>query len=192
MPLKLALKMFKDENIYGDNLFIFYFVNENGEFVGRRYNCSYYGFIQELRKEQMLKRSPMVIIEKVYKRDRKSKKQLKLYTPEERVAIVLADYLDIDFKDVAGRVEIIQGGIVTAEEFTVCDANCVARKVWLPCFSNKYYVQFKRYPKTKLSACNIFDYRYRDLNKRLDDFVCTDYDCAEDLKKFLSGENKEC
>lgn len=188
MPLKLALKVFKDENIYGDNLFIFYFVNENGEFVGRRYNCSYYGFIQELRKEQMRTISPMVIIEKIYKRDRKSKKQLKLYTPEERVAIVLADYLGIDFKDVGGRVQIIEDATVTAEVYFVDDANGVPRKVWIPNFSSAYCVGFNSPPRLKLSEYK----RYIELREKLDDFLCTDYDCAEDLKKFLSGENKEC
>ena len=188
MPLKLALKLFKDEDIYGNFLFIFYFVNENGEFVGRRFNCSYYGFIQELRKEQMLKRSPMVIIEKVYKRDRKSKKQLKLYTPVEKVSIVLADYLGIDFKDIAGTVEIKEKITVTVEEYIVDDANGVSRKAWLPQLSGGYRVWFTRRPRLKLSEHN----RYIELKEKLDDFLCTDYDCAEDLKKFLSGENKEC
>ena len=84
MPIKLAKMVFKDVGKYGGRLFRFYFIKdgEKSDTMVR----SYVGFLEELDNAWG---NTLVVVEKVYKWNRKSKTEWKYFTAEEQIAYVI-------------------------------------------------------------------------------------------------------
>lgn len=91
MPIKLAKMVFKDVGKYGGRLFRFYFIKdgEKSDTMVR----SYVGFLEELDNAWG---ETLVVVEKIYKWNRKSKTEWKYFTTEEQIAYVVNQFVNYD------------------------------------------------------------------------------------------------
>lgn len=186
MPIKLALKIFKNKSIWGKMLFIFYFISDDvfasseRPIISERFTLSYEGFIKMLEETKV--RTRFVVIEKVYKRNPKSKKQFRILTPEEQVEVVLKEYMGEKKYNLLNTFKIEERNY-TFDIFEVPLPTGQVGHVFFPTYKKEYIVEIYWYTYWVGENKEFFE----NLRKRLEKFSVPKKELiGEELRKFLN------